>query len=279
MNKQNLASPKETKVKEPKTTETKVKSETAKTKKVKEILRAPLASDLNRKGKKELALKTEISKISAPKTDFKSTLNREAPYSYSSNAGNGKGGLVRKMNYNTNTHTLSPYTPSRATGLSSITNWKKLLKHSSFKITRSNDYISHGGPGSGRWPKGSTGNVVDASMKAAQEVAFQSKNLIPESQVYTKKTHPNYDNLSDDYMNKVIKRKTLEQNYADAVGETKIKKSGGVIARETLQTIGTLAAIGLSIAGIAATISVTNKDKADIAKVAAKQAEKEKKNK
>ena len=83
-------------------------------------------------------------------------------------------------------------------------------------------------------------------------------NAIPNRYDYIVKTHPNYDSLSDEYMNKVIKRKNLENSYAEAVGEMKSTPSKGKIAKESLQTIGAVLGIALTAVTIK---SIINQDK------------------
>ena len=59
-------------------------------------------------------------------------------------------------------------------------------------------------------------------------------------------------------MNKVIKRKNLENSYAEAVGEMKSTPSKGKIAKESLQTIGAVLGIALTAVTIK---SIINQDK------------------
>ncbi|WP_288940765.1 hypothetical protein [uncultured Streptococcus sp.] len=87
----------------------------------------------------------------------------------------------------------------------------------------------------------------------AKTVAEETKNAtsavqkaIPSRYNYQVSSHPSYDELSDEYMRKVINRKNLETDYARAVGELKQKPSKGKIAMEALEIIGAIAAIGVS---------------------------------
>lgn len=124
------------------------------------------------------------------------------------------------------------------------------------------DYISHGGPGSGRYPKGFKLKADEAGRakketEAVKSVLSETSKLIPEGSV--KKTHPNYDDLSDDYMKKVVGRKSLERQYAEAMGETKTIKSKAAIAREVFQT--TVSGLGVA-AAIASLMQVHYSNKA-----------------
>lgn len=125
------------------------------------------------------------------------------------------------------------------------------------EIINEDNYISHGGPGSGRYPKGS--HIVNPEdyknrssslgrtkkeTEAVKSVLSETSKLIPEGSV--KKTHPKYDDLSDEYMKKVVGRKSLERQYAEAMGETKTIKSKGAIAREVFQT--TVSGLGVAVA-------------------------------
>lgn len=123
------------------------------------------------------------------------------------------------------------------------------------------DHISHGGPGSGRYPKGShivnpkdykdRSSSLERTKKeteAVKSVLSETSNLIPKGS--DTKTHPNYDGLSDDYMRKVVSRKSLERQYADAMGESKTIKSKGNIAREVFQTTIATLSVAAAIAGL-----------------------------
>ncbi len=121
---------------------------------------------------------------------------------------------------------------------------KAVIKHYVFD----EDFISHGGPGSGRYPKGY--KMPSTIMKEAKSSAKAVSDSIPQRYDYERKSHPDYSALTDEYMTKVANRKALEMRYADAVGESKSHPSTGKIAKESLQTLGAMLAIGLSIASI-----------------------------
>lgn len=64
-----------------------------------------------------------------------------------------------------------------------------------------------------------------------------------------------YSDLSDAELQKRVNRLNLEQRYSDLTGETKYVKSGSEVAREFLQTVGTVLAIGISAATLAKLVS------------------------
>lgn len=68
------------------------------------------------------------------------------------------------------------------------------------------------------------------------------------------KKYLKYPNISDAELASRLNRIRMEQQYSDIMGDTKNIKNGAEKTRETLQTIGALAGIGVSIATIAATI-------------------------
>ena len=59
-----------------------------------------------------------------------------------------------------------------------------------------------------------------------------------------------YPNMSDKELQDRANRLALEHRYSDLTGETKYEKSGSEKAREILQTVGAVAGIGATIAGI-----------------------------
>lgn len=123
------------------------------------------------------------------------------------------------------------------------------------EIINKDEYISHYGIPGMKWgvrkadiesykKTAATSGMVKSELEATKKVGEATKNIIPEGK--DKSYHPNYDNLSNEYMSSVVKRKNLEKNYAEAVGEMKVKKSKANIAREVFQS--TIAALGVGIA-------------------------------
>lgn len=90
------------------------------------------------------------------------------------------------------------------------------------------NYICHHGVKGMKW------GIRKAETAQGAKVVDAAGKLIPQG--HDKKEHPDYDDLTDDYMSKVVKRKNLEKQYAEAVGELKVKKSKANIAREVFQT-------------------------------------------
>ncbi len=88
--------------------------------------------------------------------------------------------------------------------------------------------------------------MAKEASSATEKTAKAVKNAIPSRYNYQVSSHPSYDELSDEYMRKVISRKNLETDYAKAVGELKQKPSKGKVAMEALEIIGAIAAIGVS---------------------------------
>ncbi len=129
---------------------------------------------------------------------------------------------------------------------------KKSLNHFDNDIS----FIEHGGPGSGRYPKGF--KMVKETSSGVKKSTEEASKAIPDRFAYMKSGHPNYDDLSDEYMNKVIKRKNLENDYARAVNEMQSKPSKGKVAKEVLQTVGAIAGIAVSVATVALAIDKIN---------------------
>lgn len=86
------------------------------------------------------------------------------------------------------------------------------------------------------------------ALKEAQSITKDLQNVVPSRP--DKKVYKKYPKLSDQELGERIKRVTLERQYSDLIGDTKVVKSGSNRARELLQSIGALAGIGVSIVTI-----------------------------
>lgn len=94
--------------------------------------------------------------------------------------------------------------------------------------------------------------TYDAASKTASGVKSIANDIsnMPAMQEKGKVSYANYPNMSDKELQDRVNRLALEHRYSDLNGETKYEKSGGEKAREVLQTVGAVAGIGATIAGI-----------------------------
>ena len=94
--------------------------------------------------------------------------------------------------------------------------------------------------------------VYDTASKTASGVKSISNDIsdMPTMKKKGKVSYANYPNMSDKELQDRAKRLELEHRYSDLTGETKYEKSGSEKAREILQTVGAVAGIGATIAGI-----------------------------
>lgn len=84
-----------------------------------------------------------------------------------------------------------------------------------------------------------------------------------------------YGYLTDQEISDRIKRIKLENEYANLVGDVKKVKTGEEKLRETLQTIGSVVAIGSTVAGLIASINIARQSSPKVAgNVVAKVAKK-----
>lgn len=87
------------------------------------------------------------------------------------------------------------------------------------------------------------------SNKTARDVTKELGNMAGAAQGLTntqkgsKAIRKDYSNLTDEELQKRVKRLTLERSYGDLSGDTKYVQTGKEKAREWLQTIGSLLAI------------------------------------
>ncbi len=95
----------------------------------------------------------------------------------------------------------------------------------------------------------STQNLLNDSSKLVND----SSKLLPTGN--GKVVRPSYKNLSDEELTARINRLNLEQRYSSLKGDSKYVRSGSEIAREILQTLGAVLAIGASGVAIAKGVS------------------------
>lgn len=95
---------------------------------------------------------------------------------------------------------------------------------------------------------------------ATKDISGEADKMIPKSAKKSISSHPNYNDVTDDYMKKYIERKKLEDSYAEARGELKKRPNGAKIASSVLTTIGSLAAIGCAVTTAGIAIYNTNKE-------------------
>ena len=94
--------------------------------------------------------------------------------------------------------------------------------------------------------------TYDAASKTASGVKSIANDIsnMPAMQEKGKVSYANYPNMSDKELQDRANRLALEHRYSDLNGDTKYEKSGSEKAREILQTVGAVAGIGATIAGI-----------------------------
>ena len=84
----------------------------------------------------------------------------------------------------------------------------------------------------------------------SKELLNISKNIKTKPGKYVQK---DYSNITDQDLQKRVNRLDLERRYGQLTGDTKYVSSGSEKAREFLQTIGSMVAIGASAASIVGT--------------------------
>ena len=94
--------------------------------------------------------------------------------------------------------------------------------------------------------------TYDTASKTASGVKSIVNDIsnMPDMQEKGKVSYAKYPNMSDKELQDRANRLALEHRYSDLTGETKYEKSGNEKAREVLQTVGAVAGIGATIAGI-----------------------------
>lgn len=106
---------------------------------------------------------------------------------------------------------------------------------------------------------------VDPTQKLIDEIPNVSKAITDASKSIPvtpgKKTHGNYEKLSDEYMRDRINRIDLEKKYSEAIGDTRYVKSGSEMAREILQTTGAI--VGILGTGATAAYTIYKMSKSD----------------
>ena len=94
--------------------------------------------------------------------------------------------------------------------------------------------------------------TYDTASKTASGVKSIANDIsnMPAMQEKGKVSYAKYPNMSDKELQDRANRLALEHRYSDLTGETRYEKSGSEKAREVLQTVGAVAGIGATIAGI-----------------------------
>ena len=116
-------------------------------------------------------------------------------------------------------------------------------------------------------PKSDSSNQSTSDPFKAAKILAQGKQMTNELQIIARDpkrgsiriNNKDYSNLSDDYMRKVINRKSLELQYGDVVGDNQYIMTGREKTREMLQTVGAIAGLGLTIANIWGILHSNNK--------------------
>ena len=94
-----------------------------------------------------------------------------------------------------------------------------------------------------------TFDTVSKTASGVKSITNDISNM-PAMQEKGKVSYAKYPNMSDKELQDRANRLALEHRYSDLTGETKYEKSGSEKAREVLQTVGAVAGIGATIAGI-----------------------------
>ena len=94
-----------------------------------------------------------------------------------------------------------------------------------------------------------TFDTVSKTASGVKSITNDISNM-PSMQEKGKVSYANYPNMTDKELQDRVNRLALEHRYSDLNGETKYEKSGGEKAREVLQTVGAVAGISATIAGI-----------------------------
>ena len=94
-----------------------------------------------------------------------------------------------------------------------------------------------------------TFDTVSKTASGVKSITNDISNM-PAMQEKGKVSYANYPNMSDKELQDRVNRLALEHRYSDLNGETKYEKSGSEKAREVLQTVGAVAGIGATTAGI-----------------------------
>ena len=94
-----------------------------------------------------------------------------------------------------------------------------------------------------------TFDTVSKTASGVKSITNDISNM-PAMQEKGKVSYANYPNMSDKELQDRANRLALEHRYSDLTGETRYEKSGSEKAREILQTVGAVAGIGATIAGI-----------------------------
>ena len=94
-----------------------------------------------------------------------------------------------------------------------------------------------------------TFDTVSKTASGVKSITNDISNM-PVMQEKGKVSYAKYPNMTDKELQDRANRLALEHRYSDLTGETRYEKSGSEKAREILQTVGAVAGIGATIAGI-----------------------------
>lgn len=94
-----------------------------------------------------------------------------------------------------------------------------------------------------------TFDTVSKTASGVKSITNDISNM-PAMQEKGKVSYAKYPNMTDKELQDRANRLALEHRYSDLTGETRYEKSGSEKAREILQTVGAVAGIGATIAGI-----------------------------
>lgn len=132
----------------------------------------------------------------------------------------------------------------------------KELKHYGIKGQKWGDRNFQNEDGSltpaGKARYASESTMLDSSQKLLGDASsgFEKMSKLGTNTIKSKTIKKDYSELTDAQLKERVNRLSLESNYGRLTGDTKTVRSGADWTRETLQNVGIVAGIGLSVAGI-----------------------------